>query len=616
MHPRLTSSKKGQKTDKALENAAQIAISKQRYRFGRFVLDPAERRVSNGDSLLSLTPKEFDLLTLLVENQGKLLTKNELLDKIWEGAESYESTLKTNISTLRQKLGDETQPYRFIQTVTKKGYRFIHPVEIDSDHPTLNRKPTVRRRWIFSIVSAAAILAITIGVIRWDRERQTYEALYRDSTNLERQGNDALALQKLNEALALRPGFDAGNLRAAWLLYDDNDNDSAFVYVRRVLAHKERLPMPLRLRAEAIELLLEGNEDDAFHKLQLSADADSSDTETLYALSEVAVDLGLYDQADQALRRCQAVDKTNPFCAFEIIALRVYQDRFADALLEYQRATATGSRYPWLHYPVGFARLASEDLDGALNDFRALEESGRKFASNVQFRTSQEGIAAVALYRGELQYARQQILNALTTSKAPYDKASYYAVLAGMDALHGQASDAIKEANLAIQLSRAPDIAILAARALAMASAYDAASDVLKKNADTSAQLGRRYPAAERLVAGLRAMSRSQWDAAIAAFADSYQLEPDPETAYYLAEAEMSDARWQDAAATLNRLLKSKGKILMDSFASLIPLAEYDLATCHEKLGDRSKAESLFQTVRKLWEHADPELQAGLRDTN
>ena len=85
----------------------------------------------------------------------------------------------------------------------------------------------------------------------------------------------------------------------------------------------------------------------------------------------MAVDLGLYEQADQALRRCQSVEKSNPFCAFEVAALRVYQDRFADALSEYQQATAAGASYPWLHYPAGFSRLASGDIEGALNDFRA-----------------------------------------------------------------------------------------------------------------------------------------------------------------------------------------------------------------------------------------------------
>lgn len=54
----------------------------------------------------------------------------------------------------------------------------------------------------------------------------------------------------------------------------------------------------------------------------------------------------------------------------------------------------------------------------------------------------------------------------------------------------------------------------------------------------------------------------------------------------------------------------------MDSEASLIPLAEYDLAKCYEKLGNHVKAEALFQQSKELWRHADPELQAAINSGN
>jgi tetratricopeptide (TPR) repeat protein len=87
----------------------------------------------------------------------------------------------------------------------------------------------------------------------------------------------------------------------------------------------------------------------------------------------------------------------------------------------------------------------------------------------------------------------------------------------------------------------------------------------------------------------------------------------DPETAYYLARVQMSASRWSEAAATLDLLLRSKGTILMDSVASLILLAQYDLAVCYQRLGKYSQAELLYKTVRRLWGNADPELRNALK---
>ena len=108
-------------------------------------------------------------------------------------------------------------------------------------------------------------------------------------------------------------------------------------------------------------------------------------------------------------------------------------------------------------------------------------------------------------------------------------------------------------------------------------------------------------------------MSRSKRDDSIAALKESYRLEPNPETAYYLGQLQMSESQWGEAAETFDMLLKSKGMILMDGVASLIPLAEYRLATCYQRLGGHSQAGSLSEGVRTLWQHADPEVRNALK---
>lgn len=99
------------------------------YRFGRFVLDPRERRLEDGEREVHLRPKTLDTLIRLVERQGHLVTKQELLDVVWAGTEVTENVLTQCIRELRETLGDDQKDPRFIQTVQRAGYRFIADVE-------------------------------------------------------------------------------------------------------------------------------------------------------------------------------------------------------------------------------------------------------------------------------------------------------------------------------------------------------------------------------------------------------------------------------------------------------------------------------------------------------
>jgi DNA-binding winged helix-turn-helix (wHTH) protein/TolB-like protein/Tfp pilus assembly protein PilF len=95
------------------------------YRFKSFTLRPMERQLVDGDRPLSLTPKAFDILTLLIENAGHLVTKEELLQKIWAESFVEEANLARLIHTIRKTLGEDENGNKFIETVPTKGYRFV-----------------------------------------------------------------------------------------------------------------------------------------------------------------------------------------------------------------------------------------------------------------------------------------------------------------------------------------------------------------------------------------------------------------------------------------------------------------------------------------------------------
>ena len=105
------------------------------YRFGPFQLDVRERRLSRGFDVIPLRLKVFDTLRVLVENAGRLVTKQELLDTVWPDAAVEENNLNHNVSVLRKALGDKATGQQYIETVPRMGYRFVAPVEVGEREP-------------------------------------------------------------------------------------------------------------------------------------------------------------------------------------------------------------------------------------------------------------------------------------------------------------------------------------------------------------------------------------------------------------------------------------------------------------------------------------------------
>ncbi len=96
-----------------------------RIRFDAFELDEGDARVLRGGQPVALTPKAFAVLCALARHPGKLVTKDELLDAVWGHRHISDSVLKTTISSLRSALADDPKQPRFIETASRRGYRFI-----------------------------------------------------------------------------------------------------------------------------------------------------------------------------------------------------------------------------------------------------------------------------------------------------------------------------------------------------------------------------------------------------------------------------------------------------------------------------------------------------------
>ncbi len=103
--------------------------TRQLYEFGPFRLDVDERLLMREGRVAPLPPKVFDTLLVLVENSGRVISKDELMQSLWPDTFVEESNLTQNISQLRRALGDGAAEAQYIETIPKRGYRFVASVQ-------------------------------------------------------------------------------------------------------------------------------------------------------------------------------------------------------------------------------------------------------------------------------------------------------------------------------------------------------------------------------------------------------------------------------------------------------------------------------------------------------
>jgi len=99
-----------------------------RFRFERFHLDTGDRLLTRDDVPVELNARYLDALTLLVREDGRLVSKDRFLEEVWRGVPVTDEALTQCVRTIRRQLGDDATRPRFIETVPKHGYRFIAPV--------------------------------------------------------------------------------------------------------------------------------------------------------------------------------------------------------------------------------------------------------------------------------------------------------------------------------------------------------------------------------------------------------------------------------------------------------------------------------------------------------
>ena len=143
------------------------------YRFGEFLVDRAEQRLYKGEQPLPVTPKAFELLGFLLERKGRLAERDEIMERLWPDTVVEEANLAQTVSMLRKALGDTASSPRFIETVPKRGYRFVgrleEPVVVVEERARteITIQETSHRRRLLAGVASVIVLSAAIGV--WQR---------------------------------------------------------------------------------------------------------------------------------------------------------------------------------------------------------------------------------------------------------------------------------------------------------------------------------------------------------------------------------------------------------------------------------------------------------------
>jgi DNA-binding winged helix-turn-helix (wHTH) protein/TolB-like protein len=143
---------------------------RQGFRVGEWEVLPLRGVLRKGDQEEKPEPRVFGVLIALAKRDGDLVTRDELIDELWDGRPTSDEPINRCLSQLRRHLGDKTRPHRYVETLTRRGYRLVQPVEPLEAGETQQspQAPVLRKPPAFPRTSvAAALLAAAIAWLAW-----------------------------------------------------------------------------------------------------------------------------------------------------------------------------------------------------------------------------------------------------------------------------------------------------------------------------------------------------------------------------------------------------------------------------------------------------------------
>jgi TolB-like protein/DNA-binding winged helix-turn-helix (wHTH) protein len=152
------------------------------YRFESFVFDPDAAGLLDSGQPVALEPQVFSLLKYLVENRGRIVSKDELIDEIWLGRAISDAALNTRIRAVRRALGDDRAQQKFLRTYPKRGFQFVAEIDClesgdEVDAPVMaSHAPTLRRARVWAGAAILILVLVVMGTAWWLDESEIFQA--------------------------------------------------------------------------------------------------------------------------------------------------------------------------------------------------------------------------------------------------------------------------------------------------------------------------------------------------------------------------------------------------------------------------------------------------------
>jgi DNA-binding winged helix-turn-helix (wHTH) protein/tetratricopeptide (TPR) repeat protein len=365
---------------------------------GEWTVAPARNLLLRGEEEVRVEPRVMDVLVHLAERAGEVVSKEELVERAWEGRYVTDDVLTVTIYALRKALGDEARRPRYIETVSRRGYRWIAPVEaaapesapIQAGAPLQPETPQPRRgawRW----VAAAVVLALRAAGAAWMRTSpvhgprhvptaEAHEAYVKGRQALDQRWLPSLekAREQFDRAIALDPQYPAARAGMA-------DAYSAMADFG-VATPAEMRPQAMKEAQRALELdprsaeghaalgraqfLFDWDFAAAERSLERSLSLDDDYMPAYQTMAWLQSARGRHAKAIAAARRALQLDPVNTARYTELAWVLALGGRYGEALREVDRALQMKPRSSDILLARGWTYETAGQPDAAFASYR------------------------------------------------------------------------------------------------------------------------------------------------------------------------------------------------------------------------------------------------------
>lgn len=380
-----------------------------------------------GAKSVHLEPKVMDVLVCLARRAGEVVSKEDLLRDVWDNRFVTGDVITVAVHELRKALGDPVRHARFIETITRRGYRWIPPIEEIASTNAGAPKPaaTVSKRvWI-----AAAVAVLLVGVLgAWkitrpaarsavtvsSRSPEAVAAFRRAQQFLDQRTPPAVAqaLSSFEEAVKLDPAFAeayAGISRANVLLADFGMGDRSQLRRRavesadRAMDLKPGLPEALVAKG-MLAMILDWDFAVAEKCLRRATELDPAKYEGHQVYAWLLSATGRHEEAIAEARRAVAADPASPQRYHEVAWALIYSARYRDAIAEIDHALRVDPKFFQGYIAKGMTLELMGNTPAAYAAIRSAYvhvEGGQTFAERLDATYRQQGLHGI--YRAWLR---------------------------------------------------------------------------------------------------------------------------------------------------------------------------------------------------------------------